>query len=67
VVLFLLCISDNNRCFFVNEKEIGSNQRLNTEVKGHPKKSSPDLFGSLRNWKTDIQKLKDRLRKESEW
>ncbi|MFH1391954.1 MAG: hypothetical protein ABIH20_06595 [Candidatus Diapherotrites archaeon] len=52
---------------FVKEKNIGPNQKLRIEVKDEVKRPLPTVFGSLRGWKLDAQKLKNRLREESEW
>ncbi len=51
----------------VREKKIKPNQKLRIEIKETPKKPAPDSFGLLRDWKVGTQKLKDRLREESDW
>lgn len=51
----------------VREKNIVPNQKLKIEIKDMPKKPAHDSFGLLRGWKINTQKLKERLREESDW
>ncbi len=51
----------------VAEEHIKPNEEFRLTISRPAKKPSPLFFGSLKGWKIDTQKLKDKLREESDW
>lgn len=51
----------------VKKQKIKANQEIRIEIKQRSKKPDPKVFGALKNWRIDSQKLKDTLREESDW
>ena len=51
----------------VKSENIKANEEITVEFRKKLRLPRPDFFGSMKDWKIDAQKLKDRLRKESDW
>ena len=49
---------------FLRTENLKEGEEVTVEVKGETKKTLKDVFGSLKDWKIDSQKVKDELREE---
>ncbi|HLC92780.1 MAG TPA: hypothetical protein VJH23_03660 [archaeon] len=47
-------------------EKIGPDEEIIVELR-KKKTPNPKVFGSLKGWKLDAQKIKDEIRKESDW
>ncbi len=51
----------------VVEEHIKPNEEFRLTISRPAKKPDPTVFGSLKNWKLDAQKMKGEIREQSDW